>query len=142
MIHETRNIASDMAWKLASLARDHAAESGWLVAVVVTDVQGCPLSALRMDGVAPPVLDFAGDKAYTAATMRRSTAAWFERMNASPGLRTGLANRSRLLVWGGGLPVVLEGQVIGGIGVSGAAEPEDIACARTALEALGLFSEL
>jgi uncharacterized protein GlcG (DUF336 family) len=91
-----------------------------------------------MDDVTPPIGEFAADKAFTAATMRRSTAGYFERMDASASLRLGLGNRDRLLVWGGGLPVVHEGRVVAGIGVSGAQDFEDIECAETALRAAGL----
>jgi uncharacterized protein GlcG (DUF336 family) len=59
-------------------------------------------------------------------------------MNSSPALGMGLSNRSRLLVWGGGVPVRAEGEVIGGIGVSGSSEEDDVACAQAALTACGL----
>jgi uncharacterized protein GlcG (DUF336 family) len=91
-----------------------------------------------MDGVPPPILEFAQDKAFTAATMRRSTQAFAERMDSAPGFRLGLSTRNRLLAWGGGLPIVHGGVVVGGIGVSGAKDHEDILCAETALGAEGL----
>lgn len=96
---------------------------------------------LRMDGTTPPILEFALDKAFTAATMRRSTEAFHQRMESSPSLRLGLGNRPRLMVWGGGLPIVHDGQVIGGIGASGASDMDDIACATHALRAAGLSWE-
>ena len=83
-------------------------------------------------------LEFALDKAYTAATMRKGTEAFFERMTSSPSLTLGFQNRARLMVWGGGLPIVHEGAVVGGIGVSGAQDFEDVACAKAALAAQGL----
>jgi multiple sugar transport system permease protein len=54
----------------------------------------------------------------------------------------GLSTRQRLLPWGGGLPVVPADKVIGGVGVSGATEPEDTACAEAGLRALGLGWEV
>jgi uncharacterized protein GlcG (DUF336 family) len=47
-------------------------------------------------------------------------------------------NRPRLLTWGGGVPVRVDGQVVGAVGVSGGPEDDDIACARAALAALNL----
>lgn len=131
-------LASATAMQLVQAAVGHAAGNGWKVAVCVVDPAGAPLASWRMDEVTPPIAEFAADKAYTAATMRRSTAAFFERMDGSASLRLGLANRDRLLVWGGGLPIFHAGKVIGGIGVSGAQDFEDIACAQTALEQAGL----
>ena len=59
-------------------------------------------------------------------------------MAASPTLSLGLATRQRFIAWGGGLAVFEEGACIGGLGVSGAQEHEDIACAEAAIRALGL----
>jgi uncharacterized protein GlcG (DUF336 family) len=74
--------------------------------------------------------------------MRRATAAFAERMASSQSLTLGLSTRSRLLPWGGGLPIVHGGKVIGGIGVSGAKDVEDITCAEAALGSLGLGWEV
>jgi uncharacterized protein GlcG (DUF336 family) len=138
MIVMTPVLASSTAMQLVQTAIAHAAAKGWRVAVCVVDPAGAPLASWRMDDVTPPIADFAADKAYTAATMRRSTAAFFERMDGAASLRLGLSNRDRLLVWGGGLPVVHDGKVIAGIGVSGAQDFEDIECAQTALTDAGL----
>ncbi len=133
-----RTISCESAFRLVSAGMDFATANHWRVAIAVVDASGIPVAALRMDGAAPPVLDFALDKAYTAATMRRSTEAFHQRMDSSPSLRLGLSNRPRLIVWGGGLPIVDEGQVIGGIGVSGARDVDDVACAKHALGSIGL----
>lgn len=95
-----------------------------------------------MDGLTPAVADFARDKAYTAATMRRSSAAFFDRMDSAPSLRLGRANRERLLVWGGGLPVSHGNIGVGGIGVSGAQDFEDNTCAQAALDAVRLATKI
>ena len=130
------SISAAEALDLVRRVADHAHSREWNVAVAVTDAQGNALASLRMDRAAPPILDFAQDKAYTAATMRRSTAAFAERMAETHSLTLGLSNRQRLLAWGGGLPIVHDGAVIGGIGVSGAKDFEDIECAEVALRAL------
>jgi uncharacterized protein GlcG (DUF336 family) len=142
MITRMTSLSSDGALGLLNAALERAKADGLSVAVCICDMQGQVIASARMDGVTPPILGFAEDKAFTAATMRRSTAAFAERMGSSPSLTLGLSTRTRLLPWGGGLPVVHEGQVIGGIGVSGGKDFEDIACAEAALSQAGLGWEV
>lgn len=137
MIVQSSSISSAAAMQLVAAALERAQAAAWRVAVVVCDPQGHGLASARMDGATPPILEFAQDKAFTAATMRRTTAAFAERMASSQSMTLGLATRARLLSWGGGLPIVHDGVVVGGIGVSGAKDFEDIACAEEALRSLG-----
>ncbi|HMN86431.1 MAG TPA: heme-binding protein [Bauldia sp.] len=122
------------AERAVAAALAHARAQGWRGAVA--DPSGGLVAFGRMDGTPLPVADIAIDKAYTAATLRRSTRAFGERMAGSPTLSLGLANRARVLAWEGGLPIEVDGTVVGGIGVSGAAGPEDEACAAAAIAAL------
>ena len=122
---------------LVSAATAHAGKKGWRVAAVVVDPFGNIVASGRMDGVSPPIFDYANDKAYTAGTLGKPTSEVFERMSSSPGLSMGVINRNRLCVWDGGVPIIEDGSVIGGLGVSGAAGPEDVQCARTALRECG-----
>lgn len=138
MIATHNSISADAAHRLVGLVRDHAEARGWRVAACVVDAQGNSLASLRMDGALPAILDFAGDKAFTAATMRQPTTDFHAQMESSDRLRMGAGSRARLLVWGGGLPIRHQGQVVGAIGVSGADEGDDIACAKAALEQLAL----
>jgi uncharacterized protein GlcG (DUF336 family) len=54
-------------------------------------------------------------------------------------LRIGITSRPRLVVLGGGVPIIAGGICMGGIGVSGGTEEQDEVCANAALEALGLL---
>jgi uncharacterized protein GlcG (DUF336 family) len=137
MLHTLTSVSSDAAQGLADRAVARARQDGIGIAVAVVDAQGVLLAFRRMDGVAPPVVDFATDKAFTAATLRRSTAAFGERMTSAPAMTLGAATRARLLAWGGGLPILKDGRCVGGIGVSGAKDYEDVACAAEALAAMG-----
>jgi uncharacterized protein GlcG (DUF336 family) len=139
MIVQLQSIDAATALRLLQATFAEAGRNGWRVASAVIDPQGMPLASARMDHVTPPILEFALDKAFTAATMRRTTEAFFSRMEESPALRMGLANRERLMVWGGGLPIIHAGQVVG---VSGAKDFEDIGCAKTALADAGLGWEI
>jgi glc operon protein GlcG len=129
-------ITHDAARKIMDSAVNHARANGWTVSVAVVDATGALVAAGRMDGSSPPILDFATDKAFTAATMKKSTAEFGERMLADPALGLGVGNRSRLLTWQGGLPIMIDGQIVGGVGVSGATGPEDAECAQAALDQL------
>lgn len=135
MIVNQPSITAATALHLVQGALDEAQVQGISIAVCVTDPHGQVLASLRMEGSTPPMLSFAEDKAYTAATMRSTTEAFSERMSASPALALGLSSRPRLLAWGGGLPIVHERRVIGGIGVAGAQDHQNIACAKAALSA-------
>lgn len=131
-------LAAATAMALVRTAVDHAQRLGITIAVAVVDSGGHLQAAWRMDGVAPAVTDFAQDKAYTAAMLKIATAALGEQVAASPSFGHGLAGRHRLLPWGGGLPILQDGRAIGGIGVSGASDTDDIACAQVALQAASL----
>jgi glc operon protein GlcG len=132
-----RSISYAAASRLVAAAIAHAGTKGWRVAAAVCDGSGHVVAVGRMDGAPSTVADFALDKAFTAAMSGKSTRAFFERMSSSPDLAMGLANRPRLIAWEGGLPIIETGIVIGGIGVSGAAGPEDAECAGLALAAIG-----
>ncbi len=124
------------AQRAIEAALTHANESGWKVAAAVCDPSGALIAFARLDGTPAPVGDFAIDKAYTAATLRSSTRAFGERMASRPLLSLGLTNRARVLAWEGGLPIEIDGSVVGGIGVSGAAGDEDETCAAAAIRAV------
>lgn len=137
MPHSLKTVSSEEAMTLVRIAIAHAAKNGWNVAVAVVDTQGALLAAQRMDGVAPSIMEFALDKAFTSATVGTSTEAFAERMASSPSLTMGLANRPRLIAWRGGLPIMSDETSIGGIAVSGAKDEEDIECAEAALVECG-----
>jgi uncharacterized protein GlcG (DUF336 family) len=131
------SLSSAGARRLVEAATRYAHENGLAIAVAAVDLAGAPIALLRMDGVSASVSEFALDKAYTSANSGLTTQEFFAHMASEPSLLAGLSNRSRLLVWGGGLPVKDKGVLVGGLGVSGAREADDIACARHALEAVG-----
>lgn len=135
----TRQIISPAAARaLIDAALAGAAQGGLEVAAAVVDPFGGLVAFGRTDGAAGPVGDFAMDKAYTAGTLGRSSKAFGTRMASGETLALGLSNRPRLLAWGGGVAILEDGICIGGLGVSGAAESDDIALAEAAVRRLGL----
>lgn len=123
-------------------AVEWAEEAGIAVNVAVVDAGGNLAAFLRMPGAFLHSIDIAVDKAYTAAGFGLPTAAWHGALaEHSPAVRSGIPLRPRMVCFGGGLPLQHEGQVIGGIGVSGGSELEDEACARAGLMAIGLLAK-
>lgn len=123
----------------AALAR--ANEIGVLETVCVVDDGGYPLVLERMDGARITGPQIAWNKAFTAAGHRRSTHL-FSRPPGGPALPGNeafgiqLSFEGRFAVFVGGFPIVVDGQVVGGIGLSGGNGEQDTACAVAALEAL------
>ena len=138
MFTERKDLQAETALALAQSAIVHAHANGWQITVAICDRSGHLLTFLRTDDVVVPAIEFAIDKAYTAATLRNQTKAFGERMASQPTLSLGVGTRQRLLTWAGGLPIFADGICVGGIGVSGAKDHEDLACAHAALEAAGL----
>ena len=114
-----------------------AAELGVKINVAVADSGGNLSGFLRMPGAFVQSIDIAIDKAYTAAGFGFSTKDWMKIIGHDEGMKFGFSARPRLVVFGGGLPLRVNGELIGGIGVSGASEEQDEICARAALDAIG-----
>lgn len=135
----TQSVISVDATQLALQgAVAHARSLGIAINVGVTDAGGVLAGFLRMPGAFLHSVEIAIDKAYTAASFGLPTSAWKDILANDEMLRIGLSGRPRLVVFGGGLPIVHKGQRIGGIGVSGGSAEQDEACAHAGLQAAGL----
>jgi uncharacterized protein GlcG (DUF336 family) len=117
---------------------DHAKLLGIAINVAITDSAGVMAGFLRMPGAFLHSIDIAIDKAYTSASFGFPTSQWMKVLESDAALRAGLPLRPRLVIFGGGLPIVEKGVRIGGIGVSGGSAEEDEECARAGLKAIGL----
>lgn len=127
------------AAEAAAAAIRHAEQNGWRINVAVVDRSGNLMAFLRMPEAFLHSIDIAIDKAYTAASFGMPTSGWPERLkNADPGVAEGMPLRPRLVAFGGGLPIRVNKECLGGIGVSGATATQDEECARAGLSALGL----
>jgi len=107
-------------------------------AIVVVDNGGHIVAALRMDGNASGIFDFALVKAEAAAAWGFSTAQMVESAKGTPGF----ASAPHVVTVPGGIPVFnADGKVrIGAVGVSGEAPEDDAACAEAGIKAAGLRS--
>jgi len=128
----------ETALRMIRAAHAEADRRSVLVSAAVVDAGGHLIAFGRMDGaeIAGPVL--AVDKAYTATANSTSTAE-LAVLAAPGGELFGLqANgNGRFVIFGGGIPVRVDGTVVGGVGVSGAAVADDCACADAAVAAFG-----
>lgn len=132
---------STISWEAASAAAQaavrHAEAHGLRINVGVVDAGGNLAAFLRMPGAFLQSIELAIDKAYTAAGFGFRTKEWMALVGADEGMKLGFSSRPRLIVFGGGVPIRVNGELIGGIGVSGASEEEDEACALAGLAAIG-----
>lgn len=105
--------------------------------IAVLDGGGNDILVVRMEGAILGSLQVARDKAYTAVAFGRPTAGWFDVLEADmplgKGARTGI---DRLVTFGGGLPVRVDGRLVAGIGVSGAHYSDDERVAQAVLDHL------
>ena len=116
-----------------------AAEAlGVRINVAVVDAGGNLMAFLRCPGAFLHSIGIATDKAYTAASFGFPSGEWSAVLEGEQELREGLLQVPRLVMIGGGLPIKVDGLVVGGIGVSGASEQQDLDCARAGLAAIGL----
>lgn len=129
------NAAAAQAVLAAATAK--AKEMGTPMVIAVCDEAGVLKAYVRMDGAPQLSVDIAQDKAYTAISFGMPTHEWFEFIKNDPPLLHGIVHTARLVVFGGGYPVRIDGQVVGGIGVSGGHYSQDQQVAEAGLAALG-----
>ena len=118
----------------AALAKAKEMKVGSVIAVV--DAAGWPICVKRPDNGKPTSVEIAINKAFTAACHRRPTHTY---TNAQPGQEAfGIMNMhgGRFTIFVGGWPIEVDGQVVGGVGVSGGHTADDIACCQAAITAL------
>jgi glc operon protein GlcG len=105
-------------------------------AIAVTDAQGELLAFLRTDGCKYPSILIAINKAYTAAREQKESYTIGE-SSRSQGFPMTNFGDLRYTAWGGGVPIIFNGQVVGAVGVSGLPENEDMNIARWGANLLG-----
>ncbi|WP_099022937.1 GlcG/HbpS family heme-binding protein [Mycolicibacterium palauense] len=132
-----RTISLSLARSLVDAAIAEAGRVGGAFSVVVVDESGNVKASACMDGAALSSLQVAADKAYTVVATGFTPAQWFEYSSADPKMASGMAGMDRVVTFPGGLPVVVSGEVVGAIGVSGGHYEQDLQVATAAVEAVG-----
>lgn len=134
-LNETRTVSLEVARAAIDRAVDEATALGCITCIALVDNAGHLISYDRMDGA--PLLSgqLAQDKAYTVAINGMATHEWWEMIQNEPSLVHGVNKIDRLIIFGGGLPIVYGGELVGAIGVSGKSTMEqDRAIAQTGVE--------
>jgi glc operon protein GlcG len=117
-----RSVGLELAKKIAAKVEAEALRNHWKVAVAVVDDGGNLLLLHKMDGVQLGSIDVAMQKAVTALKFKRSTKA-FEDVIA--GGRNAILTLPGVSLLTGGVPLVVDGAFVGGVGVSGMTSAED-----------------
>ncbi|HQR19449.1 MAG TPA: heme-binding protein [Burkholderiaceae bacterium] len=120
--------------RIATAAEAEAAAHQWNVVIAVCDDGGHLLLLHRMDGVAPVSAMIAPAKARAAALGKRETKTYEDMIN---GGRTAFLSAPLDGMLEGGVPIVVDGYVVGAVGVSGVKSMEDAQVAKAGVAALG-----
>ena len=127
-----------LAQRAVQAAMEACKKDGYRVSVSVVDRAGILRAMGRADGAGPHTVDSSRKKAYTAASLRRATSELADVMSKTPALQALRDMNEQILMLGGGLPIEIGGEVVGGIGVGGAPGAHlDDACAEAGLDAIG-----
>lgn len=123
------------AARILDAAVAEARKNRWAVAIAVVDDGGHLLQFVRLDGTPPASALIAPEKARTAALGRRETKVYEDMINQG---RNAFLSAPLQGMLEGGVPILVDGQVVGAVGVSGVKSSEDAQVAKAGVTALGL----
>src|ERR1700686_3868941 len=130
------SISAELAQKMENAAVAKATELGVTENVAILDDGGNLKAFSRMDGAPILSIVMAQNKAYTAL-FGVSTQDFFDFIQGDPSLLAGIPALPRVAAWGAGVPIKVNGEIVGAIGISGApAVQNDVDCAQAALALL------
>ena len=133
---EANTISLDLADKMMEAAREKAKEMGINFSIAIVDRVGNLKKFAIMDGAPVLSAEVAQNKAFSAAAYNRATHEWYDRIKDDPPLLHGIVHTPRLVTFGGGYPIKLGDELIGGIGVSGGHYSHDMQVCQAALAVL------
>ncbi|WP_425413728.1 GlcG/HbpS family heme-binding protein [Riemerella columbina] len=131
-------LTGDMAMKIAQKAFDEANKSEYFISVTIVDQSGQTLAVLRHHNAGVHTLRASYKKAFTATSQKRETA------EIAQGIKNGTIPEDvryldeNILMLDGGVPIWIDGKVVGGIGVGGAHGSEDVRIAKLGISAIEL----
>ena len=126
-------IAADLAKKIAPAALAEARKNGWTMAVAVVDTHGELVYFEKMDSTQLGSGTIAIAKARAAARFKRPTK-MFQDMLATGGDQLRVLGLEGAVPVEGGFPLVMDGKIVGAVGVSGGTSPQDSQCAKIAAD--------
>jgi len=135
MIQHTRLTLAE-AEIAADAALAKAVELGVGSVIAVSDNAGWPIVVKRPDNAKPTSVEIAINKAFTAACHRRPTHTYTNAQSGGEAFGIMNMHGGRFAIFVGGWPIEVDGEVVGGIGVSGGHTKEDIACCKAGITAV------
>ena len=130
-VRQVPTLTLEVAKAMAQAGEAYAIRQGWTVAIAVVDASGGLLLFHCLDDTQSGSQEIAVQKARTAARLNRPTKALED---AIAGGRTGILSLEGMVAMEGGMPIEVAGRVVGGIGVSGMASPQDAEVAKAGLD--------
>lgn len=131
-LRATRSLTLEGAKNIAAAAESEARKNNWSVSIAIVDVAGELVYFQKGDNTRPSNVEFAIGKARTSSRFQRETRLLDSTVTAG---RVQLLATSALPIEGG-VPILVDGQVIGAVGVSGATAAQDAQVARAGIAAL------
>jgi len=128
-------ISFDQAKKVMAGAEADAMKNKWNMVIVILDTGGHVVMLHRLDGTQLGSIEAARDKAYSSVLYRRPTKV-FQDLVAQGGPNLRLLKLAGASPLEGGIPLIVDGKIIGAIGVSGAASEQDAQVAKAGADAL------
>ncbi|NVK18891.1 MAG: heme-binding protein [Methylocystaceae bacterium] len=132
--HSISTLSLEGAIQFSDAAIAQAQRMNVNIHVHVVDHTGETLSYQRMPGAPLPAGDIAKQKASTAANYKTPTDVWASKVSKKPNVATSLVQHPDIVLIGGGVPIIINEQVVGAIGIAGALEEQDIEIANAAVE--------
>ena len=126
-------LTRDDVARILEHARAEAQANQWAVTIAIVDDGGHPLALERLDGAAPVSAYIATEKARTSAMGRRASGDYEEMIKAG---RNAFLSAPLTAMLEGGVPIVVDGQVIGAVGVSGVKSNQDAQVANAGIAGL------
>ncbi len=134
-----KTLTAEASWSLCKATIEKANELGLNMVVAVCDQGGNLLALLRSPKAFLVSIGVAQDKAYTCAQFACMPTDRVNEMITRSGetVRLGVMMRPRMVTFGGGVPVIVNGIPVAAMGVSGGSEADDLQCVRAGLAAIG-----
>jgi uncharacterized protein GlcG (DUF336 family) len=132
-----KRLSFDEAQVMLRAAEEKSKEIGIAMCIAVSDESGNLIGFSRQDGGKVSSIAIAIDKAFTAAAAKNPTEVYNKLCQpGNPTFGIHVTNQGHFCIIGGGLPVVVDGQVVGGIGVSSGTPAQDIVVAQAGVDAV------
>lgn len=120
------SLSLDAAQRILEACIKKSEEMGVPVNIVISDPAGEPILSARMDKSPRLSAELARNKAYTVTAFNgMPTHLWWPAIEGDPALAHGIPTVPRVVVFGGGVPVRIDGALVGAVGVSGGSADQD-----------------